>query len=270
MNSLDNILSGRTDAPAQAVTQEEPKPTTQEVATEQEATTEQPTETEGAQTGEAGKPPIGAIRQAEREKADKRYTAVLDGLRKEIVDRDAAWERRLAAMTEAMRPKPEPKPAPDFFENPTAATLHTVGPQFDEFRSVMQANSRIIAETKHGDDAVEQADQAFSRAFQSRTLDPADYQRVINSPNIYDAAVKWHKRQQAQAEIGDDPAAYREKLKAQIKAELEAEAGGAGQQQNGQAPVMPSNFTTVRSVGSRAGPAWTGPKSLNEIFSIKR
>lgn len=261
MNSLDNILSGRTDAPADK--QETEQPTTTEATVE----TEQPTETEGEQAGEPGKqPPIGAIRQAEREKATKRYTEQVADFDRRLNEQNQAWERRFNTLVERLAPKQEPKPAPDFFENPNAAVMHTVAPHFDEFRGMMLHNSRIVAETRHGDDVVEQADKAFTTAMQSRTLDPADYQRVINSPNIYDAAVKWHKRQQAQAEIGDDPVKFREKVEAEIRAKLEAE----GQQQNGATPVMPSNLTTVRNVGSRAGPAWTGPKSLNEIFSRKR
>ncbi|WP_457797626.1 hypothetical protein [Methylocystis sp. S23] len=65
------------------------------------------------------------------------------------------------------------------------------------------------------------------------------------------------------SEIGSDPASYREKLKAELLAELQNE----GQKtQQAQKPAMPSNFATGRNVGSRSGPAWSGPPSFEDIF----
>lgn len=260
MNSLDDILAKREPAPAQETETTQAKP-----EGEAEQTTEQLQEApEGEQTAEGGKQvPIGAIRQAEREKATKRYTEQVAEFDKRLADQNQAWERRFNTLVERLAPKPEQKPAPDFYENPPAAVMHTVAPQFEEFRGIMQANSRIIAETRHGDELVQEAEAAFSRAYQSGQVDPADAHRVLTSPNVYDAAVKWQKRVKAQAEIGEDPAAYRERVRAEIKAELE---GAQGQQQNGGSVVMPSNLAAARNVGSRAGPAWAGPKPLNEIF----
>jgi hypothetical protein len=118
---------------------------------------------------------------------------------------------------------------------------------------------------------------------QSRELDPADYQKVVNSPNRYAAAVQWHQRQLAQAEIGDDPAAYKARVEAEFlekygidpaayKAKVEAEFlekyGIRPGEQAAPAvkPVMPSNLTGARNVGSRSGPQWAGPPTLADIF----
>src|SRR6185503_12259288 len=100
-------------------------------------------------------------------------------------------------------------------------------------------------------------------ALQSKTLDQADYQKVVSSPNRYAAAVQWHKAQLAKAEIGDDPAAFRAKIEAEILAKHGlTQEGGAAQQQQKPA-VMPSNLAGARNVGSRSGPAWSGPPSLD-------
>jgi hypothetical protein len=202
---------------------------------------------------------------AEKQKT-KRYTEEVSSLRQEIAERDAAWERRIAALMEAQKPKQEPKQAPDWFENPDAATQHAVAPKFDAVNRMLMENAKLVAGLKYGDDKIEAADRAFMEAVQTGRIDQADYQRVTTAPNIYAAAVQWHQRQQAQAEIGDDPAAYRARLEAEIREKLTAELQQGEQAQQRQA-VMPSNIAGARNVGSRTGPAWSGPPSLQDIFA---
>jgi hypothetical protein len=264
MQSLDNILASRETVPAQE-TQDQ---TTQAAEVTEAESTEQATETTEGEPSKDGKPPIGAIRQAEREKATKRYTEQVADFDKRLAETNAAWDRRFTQLLETVKPKAEPQPAPDIFENPSAFVHQQVNGPLTEMRQVLMHNSRLIAEQRHSDDAVQAADDAFSRAVAARSIDPSDYQRVMNSPNPYDAAVKWHKRQQAQAEIGDDPAAFRTKVEAEIRAKLEQEAqnGQTEQTTQTQQRVMPSNLAAARNVGSRAGPTWGGPKPLNDIF----
>jgi hypothetical protein len=270
MESLDNILSGggTTSAPAE-VKQE----TTEQVGSGEveqalpEAGTDEGRQSEGGQ-----KTVPQAALHAEKVKV-KRYTEEVSGFREEIgglKNANAQLVQELRQLTATMqRPRSEPKPPPDIFENAPGAILHTVEPHLNEMRSTNVYNSRLIAEVRHTEDAVKAADAAFSHAYQSGQLDPADYQRVISSPNIYDAAVKWHKRVLAQQEIGDDPAAYKERLKAELKAELEQAAQGTTETVTNGATrpaVMPSNLATARNVGARSGPAWAGPTPLANIF----
>jgi hypothetical protein len=269
MNSLDSILAGRETAPVQETTQEQTTQAVTEQGTEQ--TTEQTTETTGTgQAAEGGKqPPIGAIRQAEREKATKRYTEQVADFDKKFDEYRVATDRRFEQLLTALKPKTEPQPAPDIFENPSSFVRHEMNEPLTEMRQVLMHNSRLIAEQRHTDEVVQAADAAFTQAYQSGQLDPADYQRVIRSPNIFDAAVKWHKRQQAQAEIGDDPVAYRARVEAEIRAKFEADAQNPDrltEQPQQRAPVMPSNLAAARNVGSRAGPAWGGPTKMDDIF----
>jgi hypothetical protein len=266
--SLDTILSGREPASAQETTQEQA--TQAPEVSEAEATTEQQPEVhEGERTAEGGKQaPIGAIRQAEREKATKRYTEQVADFDKRLAETNAAWDRRFTQLLETVKPKAEPQPAPDMFENPSAFVRNELNGPMTEMRQVLMHNSRLIAEQRHTEEAVSAADAAFSEAHATGKLDPAEAQRVLSSPNIYDAAVRWHRRQQAQAEIGDDPAAYKERLRKELMAELQANGGGEQQQVQQEQParIMPSNFATARNVGARSGPAWAGPTPLNDIF----
>lgn len=103
--SLDNILSGSGEA-----------------VTEQNTTVEgnvaQAAEGEGqqqqAEASEQGEQQQGGQKtvphealHAEKQKV-KRYTEEVSSLRQEIADRDAAWERRIAQLLDAQKPKQEP------------------------------------------------------------------------------------------------------------------------------------------------------------------
>lgn len=267
MESLDTILSRGGEATPAA--EPEKQDTTQ--AVEQTAGTEQqPEATEGEQPGEPGKPPIGAIRQAEREKTAKRYTEQIADYEKRLLEREQAWERRFGQLLETVKPKAEPKPPPDIFENPNGAILHAVEPYLNEMRQANVYNSRLVAEGRYTAEAVQAADAAFSQAYQSGQVDPADAQKVLSSPNIYAAAAEWHKRKLAEAEIGPDPAAYKAKLEAEIRAKVEAELAQGPAQTATNAPVMPSNLASARNVGSRNGVPWSGPAPLDQIFAERR
>jgi hypothetical protein len=121
---------------------------------------------------------------------------------------------------------------------------------------------------KHGQETV---DAAFNELAQLRTKgDPsfaADYQRIMSSPHPYGTLVEWHRKRQAVAEIGDDPAAYKEKLEAELRAKLMAELQASPPPSASAPPAtMPSNFATSRNVGNRSGPAWSGTQSISDIF----
>ena len=262
MELLDDILSGQREAaPAQEVTEDVAK--APEVEVKPESKTE-PEEVEATDVNGQKMVPHAAL-HASKEKV-KRYTEQVASFENTLKERDAAWERRLGQILEKLGPKPEQPKQPDYFEDPEGATRHTVqqsvSPQFEKVNQALLANAQLLAEVKYGDDKVAQADQAFMQAVQSRSIDPADYQKVVNAPNIFAAAVQWHQRQLAQQEIGDDPAAFRAKLEAEI---LEKHGLKPATQQQ-PAPVMPSNLASARNVGTRAGPQWSGPQTLNDIF----
>ncbi|MBA2690064.1 MAG: hypothetical protein H0U63_04610 [Burkholderiales bacterium] len=270
MESLDTILRGGSNATPEGSTESSvAQPVMAEAEVPQE--TESPSsEVEG--DGRQRMVPHEAL-HAEKQKV-KRYTEEVADFRKQLSETNAAWERRMSELVQAVRPKQEPAPRPDFFENPEAATQFAVqsqvSPQFDQITQHLQSMAKDNAITRFTEETVDTAEQAFLSAMQSQKLDPADYQKVVSSPNRYAAAVQWHKRQLAQAEIGDDPAAYRTKLEAEIREKVLAEVHGGGQQQEQRSQVMPSNLVGARNVGSRSGPAWGGQASINDIFARKR
>lgn len=270
MDTLDNILSGQGDAVSEQSLNEE----VTQAATEGQLADDQPQIDAEGQEGQGQRQamvPHEAL-HAEKQKV-KRYTEEVSEFRRT----NEALQRQVAELLQRVPvPKKEEAAKPDWFENPDAATQHvvqqSVDPQFQRLNQTLLANAQLIASVKYGDDKVAAADQAFMEAVNSGKLDPVEYQRVTTAPNIFAAAVQWHQRQLAQAEIGDDPSAYRAKVEAEILAKYGIQPGTQQQAQPGQqaAPaVMPSNIAGARNVGSRSGPAWSGPPSLQDIFARK-
>ena len=263
MESLDNILSGRSETASEQTAIEE---NVTQAVPDAEGQAEQQTEAdqeEGQQQGQKTVPHEAL--HAEKQKV-KRYTEEVSSLRQEIADRDAAWERRIAQLVEAQKPKAEPQ-VPDQYEDFQGATRHAVKPEIDSMRQVLLGNMQIIAGIKYGEDKVAEAETAFQEAYQSGRIDPGDVQKILGSANVYAATVQWHQRRQAQAEIGDDPAAYRAKLEAELREKITAELQSGQQQRTQPALDLPSNLAGARNVGARSGPAWSGPTPLADIFA---
>lgn len=150
-----------------------------------------------------------------KEVADERRAAVQRAEQAEIQARHyAAQLQQMNAELEKLR-NPPAKP-PDFFESPEAATQaavqaaleQMVAPQLGQIRQTQLQLAQAVAATKFGDDKVKAADEAFSQAVANRTIDQADYHRVMNSPNVFAAAVDWHNRQQVMSTVGPDPEAW--------------------------------------------------------------
>jgi hypothetical protein len=274
MSTLDSILSGSSEtAPAQDQTTETEQVT--QTATEGEGQTEQTTEGQTTESdGDGNRVPVAAL-QAERQKV-KRYTEQVASFEQTLKERDAAWERRLAQLTEAIKPKQEQAPPPDFFENPSEATRHLMAqqlsPAFDHVHQSLMGQAQMLAGMKYGDDKVQEAEQAFITALKGGEVHPSEAERIASSPNRYAAAVQWHQQRQTQAEIGNDPVAYKAKLEAEIREKVLAEINGGNGQQAQQRPTgpTPSNLAGARNVGARTGPAWSGPSPLDDIFNRAR
>lgn len=259
MADLEEILGGSTVAPVENET-----PVTQEQPTEG---AEQSAETHDAEQPESAKVPVAAL-QKEREKA-KRYTEEVADLRRQIAEQDRNWQQRVEQLVTQLQPKPAAQTVPDFWEAPESAIDHrltqAVAPIQQALAAQREGMSRMMAVEKHGEDAVNEAYQAIAALKAAGSPEfQATYHQVMSSPHPYGALVAWHGKQKVMSEIGSDPAAYREKIKAELLAEMQANGGQTQALQP--APVMPSNFATARNVGSRAGPAWAGPTPIADIF----
>lgn len=86
---------------------------------------------------------------------------------------------------------------------------------------------------------------------------------------MYDQA----KRMQAMEEIGSDPEAYKQRLRDELLAQLQAEQASSTQTQAQAAPAaapaapaLPKSLATSRSAAPRTAPAWSGPSPLENLF----
>lgn len=111
-------------------------------------------------------------------------------------------------------------------------------------------------------------DEKVERFKQELDRNPGLVSELRRQVHPYKWAYEYASRLQLMDEIGNDPNAYREKLKEQVKAEL------AQQQPAPSDPVaavpasprIPQSLATAHSVGARSAPAWTGPTPLANIL----
>jgi hypothetical protein len=180
-------------------------------------------------------------------------------------DRARALEERLNQVAAHLQ---QQQKQPDFFENPDAATQAAVMRVLQPFAEAQQRQveeqrqremyfGRAVARLEHGADTVDKAEQAFLAAREHQSLDPADYERVVQSPNRYDAVVQWHRKQTAYSTVGDDPEAwYKKRLEADLadpkfQAELmeRARKGAAGRPAATSLPPSLSRTTSAADSG---------------------
>ncbi len=122
--------------------------------------------------------------------------------------------QRLTAMQQYQAPR-EPQPAPQVIDpvsDPEGAYA-ALQQQMNEGMLNMHLNmSERYARTSHGNDAV---DQALQAAVQAGYAD-----HFKNRPDPYGEMVQWHQGQRLTQEVGPDLAAFKEKLRGELRAEL--------------------------------------------------
>lgn len=218
---------------------------------------------------EGGKPepghvPLQAL-QAEREKGKAARTEA-EQLRQQNAE-------LIAALTRG-QPQPQPQPtekpkAKNFWENPDDFLAEKLSPVQQSIEQQRIGLSTLMAVKDHGADTVKEAQTALGEALKANRNDPtliALEQSSQTSIHPMEDLVAWYKRRQAMADIGEDPAAYRERVRQELLAEFQpATPAPTPPQQPAAKTPMPSNFAGARSEGPRTGVTYTGPKPLSEI-----
>jgi hypothetical protein len=248
------------DSATMAPAEPEPAPSEPPLAVEPSPAAEQqppPTVTPPPEPAEGHVPPWRL-----REEAEGRRLAE---------DRARQLEARLNEVAAHLQ---QQQKKPDFFENPDQATqalVHQVLQPYAESRNkVDMYNSQMIAKYVHGADKVEAAEQAFLQARDAQSLDPADYERVVQSPNRWDAVVQWHKRQSIVSTVGDDPEAwYKKRLEADLadpkfQAEMLEKVRGSAAKRPPETRLPPS-LSRSTAVASAAGDG-VGDMSDQSLF----
>jgi hypothetical protein len=226
-----------------------------------------------AQPGEKPSEPTPPVGQPKNDQPPPGYVPVSALIDLRVDARQAKQERddlrqRLADL---QRPKSEPV---DFWTEPDAALKQRLDPLQNEIRQTISSMtlraSKAEAIATHGRPAVDAMEAEIGKLIEANDPElPALRQAMLSSEDPVGIAMNWYSRRKVLAEVGNDLAAYRKRIEDEIRAEI---AGGAspsaqpGQPTAAEPPVLPSNLAGARNVGTRAGPAWSGPAPLKDIF----
>lgn len=241
---LAELLGDEPPAPEQAEAKVE------ETAPEPETPSEQPEPApQEEQKAEADEPPAVEAPQPEPK------AVPLAALQEERAKRQDL-ERRLREIEEAKAKEPEP----DFFEDPTGA-LKRFEQKIEE-RSVQEriAISEEMMIDRVGQEKWDQALTAFESAVSEN---PALAAQMRGARNPAKFAYDYGNKTRLMKEMGDDPQAYRDRLKAEVMAELKAEL--AKEQPAASLPKTTS-LAGAKSESGLKTPAWDGPAPLSDLL----
>lgn len=242
-NDFDSIFDGKTDKA------QEPEPI---AAQEPEHTPDEPqgVAQETANAGpEAGEPPAPG-----NEKSVP--LAALEAVRKEKTDwKDKAIraEERLKVLEEQHRAQP----AAPAQQPPREMTVE------EAILNERMNTSEMIARKDHPD-----MDEKFAAWQAAAEKNPALKAEVMNQRHPWEFVYQQGARLLAMQEIGDDPSAYRERVRQELLAELGSQASPTSQPQAPQAPAsaVPTSLANARSTAGRSAAAFTGPRPFDELF----
>lgn len=117
--------------------------------------------------------------------------------------------------------------------------------------------SEMLVRAQHTD--VDEAVEAFKAA---AAQNPALAAAMHQNPHPWKYAYEEGKRLKFANEIGNDPEAYRKKVRAEVEAEVRS---ASPQPAAPAAPVLPQSLAGARSAGAR-GTTFTGPTPMETIF----
>jgi hypothetical protein len=155
-------------------------------------------------------------------------------------------------------------PIPNPVEDPVAYHAYQEQQRFSDRLDISEDRLRETV----GNDA--EVDAKIAKFKELAVQNPALHQELRNHRHPYKFAYDYVARTEALAEIGD-PKSYREKLAAEIRAQVEAEVAGVVQLQQPAARIqLPQSLGTARSAMPRSTPVINIPEDLDEILRSGR
>lgn len=181
----------------------------------QEAQAEAPVEQPVTQAEQPPVQPVVAQQQAQEDAHRVPLRELLDER-----DKRQAQQREVEALRRQLQQfqsQQQQQNAPEFWEQPEGnidyRVHQAVAPLVQELVMQREQTSRALASMQYGEDKVNEAFKDMEARINAG--DPVarfDYQRVMAQPNQYAALVQLHQQRKALSEIGNDPAAYRDKV----------------------------------------------------------
>lgn len=176
----------------------------------------------------------------------------------ELRGENRALKAQVDQLTRGQQPAPttSQEPPPDFFENPAGAVQHQIAPLQQAILGQKLQSSRFHAEQQYGAETVQAAYDYFE-------ANPALSQALVAHPSPFHAAVKEYQKVQVAQEVGDDPIAYRDKVRAEIRAEMEKELAA---KQTADAVHNAPSLAGQTSIGGRTTSAAPTLTPLDDIL----
>lgn len=210
---------------------------------------------EETQAPEAAEQPEGAPAAPEKE-PDHVPVGVLVKAREDWKEKATRYEeRQRAAETRAQELEARLRQ----YEQPQQGQ-----PQSDPLQAVQQQviNERFNMSEMLVRQQYQDADEKVQVFMDAARANPALAAALQTQRHPWEFAYKEGARMLMLKEVGDDPAQYREKLKAELMAEL---------QKSNPAPApalnLPQSLNGARSVAPRSAQAFTGPTPLDQLFA---
>jgi len=205
----------------------------------------------------AAEPPKAAPPAAETEPPHVPIAALKDERtkRQEAERRLAELETRLAQGT-PQRPATLPNPAED------PAGYHRA--MQDALLDERLNTSEMIARRDHAD-----MDEKLAVFMEAAKADPSLGAKLATERHPWDWVYHEAKRIQARQEIGDDPAAFRQRVEAEIRAKIAAEGHPPASSPPAASTPLPTSLASARAVGARATPPPAGPTPIDQIVRFK-
>jgi hypothetical protein len=246
--SLDDLLGG--DPVAEPVEE-----TVETVETEQ---AEEVTETDGPVRDERGRfAPKGVEEDAPPASTDQLPADEFKGLKDERRKRQEAEQAiaELRAELEALKNPPQPPaPPPDMWEDPQGWQQHFGG----EVVSQASLNANLNMSEMLARDKFEDFDEVKAEFLALAEKNPTLGQQALADPHPWRKAYQIAKNHRTMSELG---ATDVDTLKAKLREEIMAEMAASAVPQ-----TVPASISGERNVGSRSGPAWSGPAPLSELL----
>ena len=205
--------------------------------------------------------PRRAYEDERRKRQDWKARAVQAETRHQELQRQFEDAQRRAT---APPPQPQapPQPPPDPATNPQGWAQHVVQQQQAALLNERLNNSEMMLADKIGAEKLSEYVNEFRSLAQA---DPTLFGKLYSQPHPYAWLTREVDRLRLVRDVGDDPAAYREKILAEGRAQWEQEA--KAQPAPSPAAGMQPSLGTARSVAGRTAGAWTGEPSLEDVLA---
>ncbi len=262
---LDDVFAPeapKAETPPETETAGQPRDENGRFAPKQEAQPEPKAETPDAQPEAEATPrhvPLKEL-QTERQKRQEQ-----ERLRAEAEGRAAAYERQLQLLTQQHQPAPPQQQEPDWYAEPDKAALTLQQQVQRQLVETKVSMSREFARSQFKD--YDEHEQLFTQA---ANANPHLWQQLYAHPMPAQFAYQQAKRLKAMQDIGDDPDAYRNKLKEEATAAVLADLKAGKIKLDGK-PVpqqrFPGTLADQTSAGTTQTPHLSDDAMMNGIFA---